>query len=346
VGTAFTCTTAKRGGDSSHSTVGGTPYEEHIFGIAPATDLAKDNDLADDANPVEDIDSFRKRRGLRPLSLLTEAHHPFDPLSAMEAIMETPVIKMNHAAMADYDSHRNNSVETITPTPRSSSLKTARAKLHSDAATLFNSPPPLLSDHPINRPSENAFEIKTDYLLMSTSTPAPLIKALAKDIHRLSSKTAGFVDDVRKKKSYRNLGGLLARSAPPSQLAFGSELSPIVAAKNAALAQSSDGSTPSTPSSIAPTFESYESRGKRLGKISTLFTKNSKASNSPTASPTMSQNSGSLIKVKDSQPNVEDRSGKATTEILKLFKRKQQVTGTKEKSTKEEHEYLVSEVEA
>ena len=278
--------------------------------------------------------------------------------------METPVIKVNDAAMTDYDSHRNKSAETITPTPRvssygrpgiaashqnaatASSLKIARAKLHSDAATLFNSPPPLLPDHPINRPSENAFEIKTDYPLMSTSTPAPLIKALAKDMHQLSSKTAGFVGDVRKKKSYRNLGGLLARSAPPSQLAFGSELSPIFAAKNAALARSPDGSAPTTPSSIALTFDSYESRGKRLRKISTLFTKSSKASNSPMASPTMSQNSGSLIKVKDFQPNVEDRSGKATMEILKLFKRKQQATGTQEKSTKEEHEYLVSEVEA
>ena len=245
MGTAFPCATAKRGGDSSHSTNGSTPYEEHIFGLSPATDLAENSDLADDINPVEDVDSFRKRRGLRPLSLLTKAHHPFDPLSAMEAIMETPVIKVNDAAMTDYDSHRNKSAETITPTPRvssygrpgiaashqnaatASSLKIARAKLHSDAATLFNSPPPLLPDHPINRPSENAFEIKTDYPLMSTSTPAPLIKALAKDMHQLSSKTAGFVGDVRKKKSYRNLGGLLARSAPPSQLAFGSELSPI-----------------------------------------------------------------------------------------------------------------------
>jgi hypothetical protein len=280
----------------------------------------------------------------------------------MERIMETPEDQVNDVAVANLSADRNASTETITPTPRvsrrgqASPLAShqhpatavsyaARAEFHADAATLFNAPAPLLSDHPMNRPSEDAFEIMTSYPLMSTSTPAPLIKAMAKDMHELALRSGGF-GDVRKKKSYRNLGGLLAKPTPPAQMGYGAELPPIIATRNVALAQSSDGSVPPTPSSIAATVDSREKRGNRLRKISTIFTKGNKTSDSSMALPADSQNPLSAIIVRDFQPIVEDQPRLSGWDIMDVFKRKQDATSEEAGCTPEELKYLVSDSEA
>lgn len=340
--------TSGQGNESLDSTIGGIPYEAHTSGPAPIFQhptIPK--------HLVKDTEEYR-------LSIATKADHPFEAGAAMDAIMDTPATEVNDAAVADHDLRRNASTETIIPTPRvssrrqasavtshqhpatASSFKKTREEFHSDAGTLFNSPPPILSDHPMNRPSQYAFQDTTEYPLISTSTSALQIQALAKDFHQLTTKSAGFGEHVRKKKSYRNLGGLLTRSAPPTQIAFGSELSPTTAARNIALVRSSDSSGPPTASSVASTVEPREKRSI-LRKVSTIFNKGSKTPESSIVSPTESQNSSFAIIVRDSQPAGEEK-GQSGWEILKLFKKKQHAAGIE--AAKEELEYLVSDLEA
>lgn len=284
----------------------------------------------------------------------------------MDTIVEPGITNEVKTGMRYHDTVRNTSTETVILAPKRnsrnrgdscdsdecavtfSSSEDAVATIHGDASTLFNTPPPLLSDHPINREDENAFKVKTDYPLMTTSTPGPIIKALAENMNQLSSKSAGFVDDLRKKKSYRNLGGLLPRSAPPNRLACGSELSPVVAAMTTTLTRTSHDSARTPPSlTKAPTCESDDSRGRSLRKISTFFIRSSKDSDSHAESPAAHPSSQSLkkrSKVKGYQIPADDKSGQASMEISKR-KRKQHVMGIPAKSTESEHFYLVSNVD-
>ena len=247
---------------------------------------------------------------------------------------------VNSSATA-VSSHRN------VPATTSSTSETYET-VHGDAATLFNSPPPLLSDHPINRSGEDPFKVKTDYPLMTTNTTVPDIKALAKETMQLTSKSAGFVEDLRKKRSFKNLGGLLTKSAPPTQMAFGCELSPAVATRNVAHARASDESSHITPSLAPPTSGSYEARSKRMRKISTLFNKTAKDSDSvmkPPKPPNANQMPRSRKAVTNLPKPVEDKSAHASMDIASL-RRRQPPTSNSRKSTDSEHEILVSDVEA
>ena len=283
----FLSPTTELGDSDSSSSTAGVPYEDMPPGPAPRTEdvpsvLASRN---------EDIDSIRARRGFRPLSVITGAvNYSIDPFPAMEQAELLRLVEEDRKNGGTYhDPLRNSSSDTVVFVPKesppdttdirkvdeaivafSSSTGTAHA-LHSDAFTLFNTPPPLLADHPLNREGEDPFEVRTLYPLMTTSTPPPLVKALARNMNQLSSKSTSFVDDVRKKKSYRNLGGLFTRSAPPTQLNDLSELSPVIL-KNTLQTRTSDESGATAPSSIGtPTFGSASSRAKRLRKVSAVF---------------------------------------------------------------------------
>ena len=240
---------------------------------------------------AQDIDSVRLRRGFRPLSVITDAvNYSISPFPSMDLGEYPPVIHGKRNSPKYRHATRNTSSETVILRSKHSTSDAANrtssdecaatsctsegspTTIHSDASTLFSTPPPLLSDHPINREGEDPSEIKTDYPLMTTSTPAHLIKALAKDANLLSTKSAGFEDDLRKKKSYRNLGGLFSKSAPATRLVYGSES----ATKNSPYPRSSDESAATPPSlTRAPTCESDSSNGKGLRKISTFFNKSS-----------------------------------------------------------------------
>jgi hypothetical protein len=344
---------AKGDGDKFSPTIGCKPYEEHSCGPAPVTDLAEDD---------QDIESCRERCGHRPLTVLTDALNLFfDPLPEMNAILETQGSN-GRGTRKDQHMSRNLSTGTARLAPSLNTSVTACSSrhnvrattssssdthiiVHGDAATLFNSPPPLLSDHPINRGGEDPFKVRTDYPLMTTNTTVPDIKALAKETMQLSSKSAGFAEDLRKKRSFKNLGGLLTKSAPPTQMAFGSELSPAVAAKHVSLARASDESSPTTPSLTPSTCGSFEARSKRMRKISTLFNKTTKDSDSATRPPKTNQIPRSRKTVTNLPKPVENKSGHASMDVASL-RRGQPPTSNSRKSIDSEHQLLVSDTEA
>ena len=189
------------------------------------------------------------------LSPKLEYHHELPNTSS-----ETVILASRQTAPMTEDSPSSDECANASP-----SLEEFPMTIHSDASTLFNTPPPLLADHPLYRDAEDPFEIKTAYPLMNTSTPAPDIKALAKDMNLLSTRSATFADDLRKKKSYRNLGGLLTKSASATRTVYGPETTPPSLTRTS-------------------TFESGSSKGKGLRKLSNLFNRSTKgAADSPTA---------------------------------------------------------------
>lgn len=277
-------------------------------GPAPLTDVSEGRG--------NDIDSVRARRGFRPLSVITGAvDFSIDPFPAMEQAELMRLVEANKKKLSiSRDAPRNSSSDTIVLVSKESPPDTAEPRksdetisaspssgetaptVHSDATTLFNTPPPLLSDHPLNCEGEDSFKVRTSYPLMTTSTPTPLIKAFAKDMSLLSTKSAAFADDLCSKKSYRNLSGLFARSAPANQKVYSSD-SPPVLSKSLSQIRTPDDSGATTPSSArAPIYSSHSSRAKRLRKISTIFKRDSGDLGSVAGSPISIQGPDSSLR--------------------------------------------------
>ena len=296
--------------------------------------------------------------------MLTDALNlSFDPLPEMNAILDTQDIKETDILTDEQQRSRRNmttGTATLASTPNSSataislhrnvrsatsSTSKTYVTVHGDAATLFNSPPPLLSDHPVNRSDENPFEIRTEYPLMTTNTAVSDIKALAKETSQLTSRSTGFAEDLRKKRSFKNLAGLLTRSAPPVQMHFGCELPPAIAARNVAYARASDESSPVTLLSAPPTSESCQSRSKRMRKVSILFNKQPKDSDSATKVPTVNQIPQPRKKPTNLPKPAQDKSGHVSVDVASLRTR-QLPTSISAKSTKSEQQKLVSDFEA